>query len=148
LVFCLDVVIFLFYPFNSFRPLMKALSPLVRVGFVFYREKSSLSILINFYFMGMIEARPRALWVGPGSSWSVCTVKHRFSSASASISPSGCGADRFIAALLNAALFPEVSRNPFRCIGSFCVYAMISTSAGGGSASTLCILSTPGWVYN
>jgi hypothetical protein len=31
------------------------------------------------------------LWVGPGSSWNVCTVKCRFSSASASILLSGCG---------------------------------------------------------
>jgi hypothetical protein len=54
LVFCLDVVIVLFSPFNSFRPLMKALSPLVKVGLIFYREKSSLSILANFSFMGML----------------------------------------------------------------------------------------------
>jgi hypothetical protein len=34
-------------------------------------------------------------------------------------------------------LFPEVRRNPFRCLSFFCVNAMISSSAGGGSASML-----------
>jgi hypothetical protein len=33
---------------------MKALSPLVKVGFIFNREKSSLSTLTNFSFLGMI----------------------------------------------------------------------------------------------
>jgi hypothetical protein len=33
---------------------MKALSPLVKVGFISYREKASLSILTNFSFMGML----------------------------------------------------------------------------------------------
>jgi hypothetical protein len=102
----------------------------------------------NLLFYGDDRGPTKGSWVSPGSSWSVCSVKRRFSSASTSISPSGCGPDRFIAAFIKAALFPEVRRHPFRCNGSFCVYAMISTSAGGGSALTLCILSTPGWAYN
>jgi hypothetical protein len=36
--FCLDVIIFLVSPFSSFRPLMKALSPLVKVGLFFARK--------------------------------------------------------------------------------------------------------------
>jgi hypothetical protein len=65
--------------------------------------------------------------VGPGSGWSVCTVKRRFSSAFASISPSGCGPDRFVAAFSQTQLlFPEVRRDPFRFLGAFCVYAMVS----------------------
>jgi hypothetical protein len=63
LVFCLDVVIVRFSPFNSFRPLVKALSPLVKVGFIFYREKSSLSILTNFSFMGMFWGSLGRPWV-------------------------------------------------------------------------------------
>jgi hypothetical protein len=56
--FCLDAVIVLVSSFNSFRPLMEALSPLVK----------------------------GAIW-GPSKG-----------SASASISLSGCGPDRFVAA--------------------------------------------------
>jgi hypothetical protein len=55
---------------------------------------------------------------------------------------------RVVAAFHNAALSPEVRRAPFRCLSSFCVIAMISLPAGGGSASTLCFISTPGWAYN
>jgi hypothetical protein len=39
--FCLDVVIILFSPFNSFQPLMKALSPLVK-GMIWGPSKGSL----------------------------------------------------------------------------------------------------------
>jgi hypothetical protein len=62
--FCLDAVIVLVSSFNSFQPLMEALSPLVK---------------------GVI-------W-GPSKG-----------SASASISLSGCGPDRFVAAFLSTQL--------------------------------------------
>jgi hypothetical protein len=75
----------------------------------------------------------------PLSSWSVCSVKRRFSCASASISPSGCGPDRLLLPFTTQLLFPEVRRDPFRCLIS-CIIAMISPSTGGGSASTLCFI--------
>jgi hypothetical protein len=34
-----------------------------------------------------------------------------------------------------------------RCLSSICVNAMVSSTAGGGSALTLCIISTPGWAF-
>jgi hypothetical protein len=43
------------FPFNScLGILMKALSPLIEAGFIFIREKPSLSTLANFSFLGMI----------------------------------------------------------------------------------------------
>jgi hypothetical protein len=55
LIFCLGDILILGSPFNScLGILMKALSPLIEVGFLFIREKPSLSTLTNFSFLGMM----------------------------------------------------------------------------------------------
>jgi hypothetical protein len=51
--FCLDVVIFLVSPFSSFRPLMKALLPLVKVG-LFFARKVQVVDSDQLLFMGVI----------------------------------------------------------------------------------------------
>jgi uncharacterized membrane protein len=53
LIFCLGDILILDFPFNScLGILVKALSPLIEAGFIFIREKPSLSTLTNSSFLG------------------------------------------------------------------------------------------------
>jgi hypothetical protein len=103
LVFCLDVVVILVSPFNSFDE-----GPLAfgQGGVHFFQGKVQFVDSDRLLFYGDDLGPDQGLFgVGPGSSWSVCTVNRRFSSTSASMSPSGCGPDRFVAAFSQRSSF-------------------------------------------
>jgi hypothetical protein len=135
-----------FFPFNSFRPSMKALSPLVKVGFIFLQGKVQFVDSDQLIFYGDDLGPNQGLF---GSALGQVGASARSSATFPQLPlPSRRQAVVLTCLLLpftTQLFFPEVRRDPFRCLSSFCVNAMISPSAGGGLASTLCIISTPGW---
>jgi hypothetical protein len=138
LIFCLGVVIILVSPFYSCWPFDEGLLAVGQGGVYFHQGKVQFVDFDQLLFSGDDLGPDRGLFgsamgqVGASAGSSVAFPQLPLPTRRQVVVLTG-----LLLPFTTQLSFPEVRRDPFRCLSSFCVNAMISSSAGGGSASTL-----------